>query len=206
MQGVSMNWLANLAGYRLMLVSRSPRRRQLMEQLGIPFETVASPDRDEAFPPKLKGKEAALFIAIQKADNIKSSLQPGDLAITADTVVCLNEDVLGKPRDEEEAVYMLRQLSGKTHTVYTGVAITALDYQASWVAGTAVTFSLLSEDEINWYITHYKPLDKAGAYGIQEWIGLIAVERIDGSFFNVMGLPVHTLYEALKQVPPLVTL
>jgi septum formation protein len=206
MEGLSMKWLANLEGYRLKLASRSPRRRQLMEQLGIPFEVMILPDREETFPPELKGKDVARYISAQKADFVKASLKPDDLVITADTIVCQNEEILGKPADEAEAEHMLRQLSGNTHTVYTGVALTALNYQASCVAETVVTFSTLSEEEINWYIAHYKPLDKAGAYGIQEWIGLVAVERIDGSFFNVMGLPVHTLYEALKRVPALVSL
>ncbi len=197
------NPLANLAGYRLILASQSPRRKELMQHLGLVFFTITPAETDECFPPGLTGEETAAYIAEQKAQANRTLMTKQDLLITADTIVYLDGDVLGKPTDREDALCMLRRLSGKQHQVFTGVCLTAQDYKSSFVARTDVTFSQLTEEEISWYVDHYEPYDKAGAYGIQEWIGAVAVECITGSYFNVMGLPVHLLYERLKQIPPI---
>jgi len=193
--------LTNLAGFRLMLASQSPRRKELLQHLGLEVFTVTPIETDESFPPGLTGDETALHIAEQKAEANRSLIGEQDILITADTLVYLKGQVLGKPADREDALRMLRLLSGNQHQVFTGVCLTSLNERRSFVARTDVTFSQLTEEEMSWYVDHYHPYDKAGAYGIQEWIGAVAVERITGSYFNVMGLPVHLLYEQLKCFP-----
>lgn len=193
--------LSNLDGYRLILASQSPRRKELIQHLGIEVFTVTPAETDESYPSGLTGEETATYIAEQKAEANRSLLTERDLIITADTIVYLNGQVLGKPTDREDALRMLRLLSGNQHQVFTGVCLATLHERRTCVARTDVTFSKLTEEEISWYVDHYHPFDKAGAYGIQEWIGVVAVECIAGSYFNVMGLPVHLLYNQLKLFP-----
>jgi septum formation protein len=192
--------LDNLQKYHIILASGSPRRRELMEGLGIRYEVRALPDVSETYPPALQGADIPLYIAKEKADAYLTLMHPDDLIITADTIVWIDGQVLGKPADEEEAHAMLRQLSGRTHHVFTGVCLTTTEWQRTFSVSTEVTFSVLSEDEIRYYVSRYRPLDKAGAYGVQEWIGYIGVENISGSYYNIMGLPVQRLYTELLKV------
>ena len=185
--------------YNIILASNSPRRRELLTGLDIPFEVRVLPSINEAHPDGLRGGDIPLFISRRKADAYRDLLAEDELIITADTIVWLEDQVLEKPHDEAEARRMLRNLSGKTHEVFTGVTLTTCERQKSFVAESKVRFTELTDDEIDYYISHYHPLDKAGAYGVQEWIGYIGVDYIEGSFFNVMGLPVHRLYKALKE-------
>jgi septum formation protein len=196
--------LENLAGYHLVLASNSPRRSELMNGLGLSYTVQALQGVDESYPSYLKGAEIALHIATVKANTFRGQMRVSDLVITADTIVCCGNEVFGKPADKTDAVRMLRALSGKSHFVYTGVCLTSMTHRVAFTAETEVSFSPLSEEEIDHYVTFYKPMDKAGAYGVQEWIGFVGVERISGSYFNVMGLPVHRLYLELKKFPALV--
>ena len=192
--------LDNLEKYKVILASGSPRRRELMAGLGVNYEVRILPDVDESYPDTLQGEEIPLYIAKEKADAYIPMMQPDELIITADTIVWLDGKVLGKPRDREDALQMLRTMSGRTHEVFTGVCITTTDWQRSFTAQTEVRFATLSEDEIIYYVDNFKPMDKAGAYGVQEWIGFVGVESISGSYFNVMGLPIQKLYRELKQL------
>lgn len=192
--------LDNLKKYRVILASNSPRRKELLSGLGIDYEVKTLPGIEESYPDTLKGEEIPLYIAREKADAYRDSMQPDELIITADTIVWLDGVVMGKPKDEEEARNMLRRLSGKTHQVMTGVCITTTGFRKSFSTVTDVTFTDLTEEEIHYYVEHYKPMDKAGAYGIQEWIGFVGVQSIAGSYFNVMGLPVQRLYKELKKL------
>lgn len=192
--------LDNLKKYKVILASGSPRRRELLSGLGINYEVKILPDIDESYPDTLKGEKIPLYIAREKADAYKSLIQPDELIITADTIVWLDNSVLGKPQNASHAIEMLHRLSGKTHQVITGVCLTTKDFQRSFTTITEVTFATLTEEEIEYYVTNYHPLDKAGAYGIQEWIGFVGVESIRGSYFNVMGLPVQRLYRELMRL------
>ena len=192
--------LENLNKYRIVLASNSPRRKELLSGLGIQYEVKTLPDIDESYPEGLDGMEIPAFIARSKADAYRSVMQPDELIITADTIVWLDGKVMGKPRDAEEAREMLRALSGQTHQVITGVCLTTPTYQKAFATLTDVTFATLSEKEITYYVDRYSPMDKAGSYGIQEWIGFIGVESISGSYFNVMGLPIQRLYTELKKL------
>lgn len=192
--------LDNLEKYKVILASGSPRRRELMAGLGVNYEVRILPDVDESYPNTLQGEEIPLYIAKEKADAYIPMMQPDELIITADTIVWLDGKVLGKPRDREDALQMLRTMSGRTHKVFTGVCITTTDWQRSFTAQTEVRFATLSEDEIIYYVDNFKPMDKAGAYGVQEWIGFIGVENISGSYYNIMGLPVQKLYRELLKV------
>ena len=192
--------LDNLKKYKVILASNSPRRKELLAGLGVEYEVRTLPDVDESYPETLQGAYIPLYIAREKADAYKALLQPDELMITADTVVWLDGRVLGKPADREEALQMLRSLSGHTHEVFTGVCITTTRWQRRFAAQTEVRFSTLSEEEISYYVDNYRPYDKAGAYGVQEWIGFVGVEYISGSYFNIMGLPVQRLYQELKTV------
>ena len=192
--------LDNLEKYKVILASGSPRRRELMAGLGVNYEGRILPDVDESYPDTLQGEEIPLYIAKEKADAYIPMMQPDELIITADTIVWLDGKVLGKPRDREDALQMLRTMSGRTHEVFTGVCITTTDWQRSFTAQTEVRFATLSEDEIIYYVDNFKPMDKAGAYGVQEWIGFIGVENISGSYYNIMGLPVQKLYRELLKV------
>lgn len=176
----------------------SPRRRQLLEMLDLPFTLASRIDVDETYPEMLSPREVPLYLSQLKAKAYRKLMKPNDLYITADTVVILDNKVLGKPADNDEAVRMLEALSGKTHEVVTGVTLSTIERMESFSALTEVEFASIPGDEIRTYVAKYHPLDKAGAYGIQEWIGAIGIRGIKGSFYNVMGLPVHRLWEALK--------
>jgi len=192
--------LDNLNKYRILLASNSPRRKELLTGLGIDYEVKTLPDVDESFPAELKGEEIPVYIARKKAEAYREMLLADSLVITADTIVWLEGEMLGKPCDEADAAAMLRKLSGKTHQVITGVCLTTPDWQKSFSAISEVRFAFLTNDEIDFYVHRFRPLDKAGSYGVQEWIGFIGVESISGSYFNVMGLPIQRLYRELKQL------
>lgn len=181
----------------IILASSSPRRQQLMKEAGIVFE-VRTKDTDEVYPPELKVEVIPVYLAQLKAAAFKGELKATDLLITADTIVSLHGRMIGKPHDRADAIRILNELSGNKHTVITGLCLTTAFEQKSIPVFTDVYFRKLDEGEIVYYVDKYKPFDKAGAYGIQEWIGYVGIERIDGSFYNVMGLPVQTLYRELK--------
>ena len=192
--------LDNLKKYKVILASNSPRRKELLAGLGVDYEVRTLPDVDESYPDALQGADIPLYIAKEKADAYRNMLQPGELMITADTIVWLDGRVLGKPKDREDALCMLRDMSGRTHEVFTGVCITTTEWQRSFAAQTEVRFAELSEEEITYSVDKFQPMDKAGAYGVQEWIGFIGVENISGSYYNIMGLPVQRLYKELVKV------
>ena len=192
--------LDNLKKYKVILASNSPRRKELLAGLGVDYEVRTLPDVDESYPETLQGADIPLYIAKEKADAYVAMMQPGELMITADTIVWLDGQVLGKPVDHEDALRMLRTMSGRSHEVFTGVCITTTEWQRSFTAQTEVRFAPLSEDEIAYYVDKFQPMDKAGAYGVQEWIGFIGVENISGSYYNIMGLPVQKLYRELLKV------
>lgn len=192
--------LDNLKKYQIILASNSPRRKELMSGLGVDYVVKTLPDVDESYPDSLQGGDIPEFIACKKAGAYRSILQPGELLITADTIVWLDGKVLGKPQGREGAVKMLRALSGKKHQVFTGVCLTTTEWQKSFTAASDVLFDELSDEEIAYYVDRYQPMDKAGAYGVQEWIGYIGVHSISGSFYNIMGLPIQKLYKVLKML------
>lgn len=191
--------LDDLKRYNVILASNSPRRRELLADLGIDFQVKTLKGVDESYPHDLPVLDIAEYISRKKAQAYKSQMSADQLIITADTVVILGDEVLGKPADDADARRMLRELSGKTHKVVTGVTIATTCNIKSFSAVTDVEFAPLSDEDINYYVDHYRPLDKAGAYGIQEWIGCMGVRHISGSFYNVMGLPLHRLYSELNQ-------
>ena len=186
----------NLKGRKVVLASGSPRRKELLASIVEEF-TVRVPQVDETFPASLRGKEIAEYLAALKAEAAQVDLQENEIAITSDTIVWLGDEVLNKPKDAAEAAEMLRKLSGRTHEVITAIALADQQHKIVLSDTTEVRFKSLTENEIQYYIQHYKPFDKAGAYGIQEWIGYVGVTEIKGSFYTVMGLPVHLLYDAL---------
>lgn len=192
--------LDNLNKYKVILASNSPRRKELLGGLGVSYEVKTMPDIDESYPEGLSLEDIPVFIARSKADAYRPMMQSDELIITADTIVWLDGVVMGKPKDEEDACNMLRKLSGHTHQVVTGVCLTTVSQQKTFATVTDVTFDALTEEEITHYVSHYHPMDKAGAYGIQEWIGYVGVRNIDGSYFNVVGLPVQRLYQELKNL------
>jgi septum formation protein len=189
---------ANLNDYRIILGSSSPRRQQLLRELGLRFDIVLK-EYTESFPEGLDGKSVAEYISSQKAHLFRDELSDNEIVITADTIVWCNDRVLGKPRDYSEAISILGEISGNTHEVITGVTLFSTDKERTFSVSTKVTFDVLSPEEIRFYVDNFSPYDKAGAYGIQEWIGLIACSRIEGSYFNVVGLPVRTLYKELHE-------
>jgi len=192
-----MIMLDNLKKFNIVLASNSPRRKELMSGLGVDYVVKTLPDVDESYPDTLQGEEIPAYISREKAEAYQSMIEPDELLITADTIVWMNGEVLGKPKDREDAIRMLRKLSGASHQVITGVCLTTKGWQNSFTVTTDVTFAVLSEEEIVYYVDKYSPMDKAGAYGVQEWIGFIGVESISGSYYNVMGLPVQKLYREL---------
>lgn len=192
--------LENLKKYQITLVSNSPRRKELLSGLNLDYKVKILPDIDETYPDTLKGEDIPLYIARKKAEAYKSIMSKNELIITADTIVYTDGEVLGKPKDEADARRMLHALSGRSHQVITGVCITTSGFQRSFASVTEVTFDTLTDEEIDFYISTYNPMDKAGAYGIQEWIGFIGVSKLNGSYFNVMGLPVQRLYRELKNI------
>lgn len=184
--------------YKLILASNSPRRKELLAGLGLLFEVRVLQDIDESYPDDLPVSEVALYIAGKKADAYRTIVNDDELIITADTVVIVGDEILGKPVDEADAERMLRQLSGRTHQVTTGVCLLTASQERRFAVTTDVTFKELSDEEIRYYVTTYKPFDKAGAYGIQEWIGYVGVTCLHGSYYNVMGLPVQRIYETIR--------
>ncbi len=190
--------LKNLSKYDIILASNSPRRKELLQRLGIVFKVNCLYGIDETYPDSLAAESIALYVATKKAEAYKDYTQQNELIITADTTVICDGQVLGKPRDVAEAKQMLRRLSGNTHQVVTGVVVQTKERTESLSVSTDVKFAKLSDDEIDYYVDNFLPFDKAGSYGIQEWIGLVAVEELRGSFFNVMGLPIQRLYTVLK--------
>ena len=192
--------LENLNKYKIILASNSPRRKELLSGLGVDYEVKTLPDVDESYPDGLSGEEIAKHIARGKAEAYRSLIQADELVITADTIVWLDGTVMGKPKDEEEAKDMLMRLSGKTHQVITGVCLTTASTQKTFATVTDVTFATLTDEEVDYYVTRYQPMDKAGSYGVQEWIGFVGVENLSGSYLNVMGLPIQRLYTELKKL------
>ena len=186
-----------LAGRQIVLASGSPRRKELLAAI-VPDFIVRVPQVDEAFPASLRGKEIAEYLAEIKANAALQSLASNEIALTSDTIVWLGDEVLNKPGNTEEAAEMLRKLSGRKHEVITAIALVDHTKKVLLSDTTQVHFKTLSEEEIEFYVSKFKPFDKAGAYGIQEWIGFVGVTKIEGSFYTVMGLPVHLVYDALK--------
>ncbi|MBR6971173.1 MAG: septum formation protein Maf [Bacteroidales bacterium] len=187
----------HLEGRRLILASGSPRRRELLGELGLEFTLGQIKDYDETYPASLKYDEIPAYIAEQKSVHYKGELEPGDILITSDTIVAIDGDILGKPKDKSEAIKMLRELSGRTHHVVTGLCIRSTRKTVTISDTCEVTFDILSDEDIEYYVDNFKPFDKAGAYGIQEWIGLSNIKSITGSVYTVIGLPVQQLYKAL---------
>jgi septum formation protein len=190
--------MENLKGYKIILASNSPRRKELLRGLDLDFEVRVLPGIDESYPSTLDVTDIPLYIAVEKAEANRAGMASDELLITADTVVVLGREVLGKPVDDDDARRILHLLSGKTHQVITGVCLMTKEKKRQFTVTTGVTFKTLLDTEIDYYVNTYHPLDKAGAYGIQEWIGYIGVTGLTGSYFNVMGLPVQRIYEELK--------
>lgn len=190
--------LDNLNKYQIVLASNSPRRKELLQRMGVNFKVRTLFGIDESFPDSLRGEDIVCYISRNKAEAYRSSMAGNELLITADTIVYLDGEVMGKPKNAEQAKEMLHKLSGKTHQVITGVTIVTAGRTENFGVTSQVKFAELTDEEINFYVDNYLPFDKAGAYGIQEWIGIVAVEEIKGSYFNVVGLPVQRLYQKLK--------
>jgi septum formation protein len=184
--------------HKIVLASKSPRRQELMKGLDISFE-VRTMEVDESFPPALQREEIPLFLSKLKAQAFLPEMKENEVVITADTVVWVNDHVLNKPEDRDEAIAMVNELSGNHHVVYTGVTITTKDKALSFYDETKVYFEALTQEEIEYYIDKYQPYDKAGSYGVQEFIGYMGISKLEGSYFNVMGLPVHQVYKKLME-------
>lgn len=191
--------MLSIKNYKLILASASPRRQQLMKDAGFTFE-VRLKNVEEKYPQELHLENVPEYLSKVKASAFREELKADEVLITADTVVCIHDRILGKPADRKQAISMLQELSGNRHLVVTGVSVTTRTEQLSFSSRTDVFFKHLSNEEIEFYVDTYKPFDKAGAYGIQEWIGYIGIERIEGSFYNVMGLPIQKLYETLRKL------
>lgn len=187
-----------LAHYRLLLASQSPRRRELMNACGLAYTLAPRYDCEEIYPSSLPAEEVPLYLSRLKSEAYPEPLAPGEILLTADTVVVIDGEVLGKPRSRDEATAMLRRLSGRRHRVVSGVTLRTGSRMHTFEARTDVWFRVLADEEIDYYVDAFRPFDKAGSYGIQEWIGYAAIERIDGSFYNVMGLPVQKVYTELN--------
>lgn len=192
--------LPNLKQYKIVLCSNSPRRKELLKGLGLNFQTRIIDGIDESYDKSLPGEDIAKMISEKKAESYKATMSSDELIITADTIVYVDGEVLGKPQNKIDAARMLKMISGKCHDVITGVCLLTSNKRISFSVKTKVSFAQITDDEISFYIENYKPYDKAGAYGIQEWIGYIGVDSIQGSYFNVMGLPVQKLYSELKNI------
>ena len=190
--------LENLNKYEIVLASNSPRRKELLQRMGVNFKVRTLFGIDESYPDSLRDEDIACYISRNKAKAYQSSMAPNELLITADTIVYVDGEVMGKPKNAEQAKEMLHKLSGKTHQVITGVTIVTAKRTENFGVTSQVKFTNITDEEINFYVDNYLPFDKAGAYGIQEWIGIVAVEEIKGSNFNVVGLPVQRLYQKLK--------
>lgn len=190
--------LENLNKYEIVLASNSPRRKELLQRMGVNFKVRTLFGIGESYPDSLRGEDIVCYISRNKAKAYQSSMAPNELLITADTIVYVDGEVMGKPKNAEQAKEMLHKLSGKTHQVITGVTIVTAKRTENFGVTSQVKFTNITDEEINFYVDNYLPFDKAGAYGIQEWIGIVAVEEIKGSYFNVVGLPVQRLYQKLK--------
>lgn len=190
--------LKNLNKYEIVLASNSPRRKELLQRMGVNFKVRTLFGIDESYPDSLRGEDIVCYISRNKAKAYQSSMAPNELLITADTIVYVDGEVMDKPKNAEQAKEMLHKLSGKTHQVITGVTIVTAKRTENFGVTSQVKFTNITDEEINFYVDNYLPFDKAGAYGIQEWIGIVAVEEIKGSYFNVVGLPVQRLYQKLK--------
>ncbi|NVK08838.1 MAG: septum formation protein Maf [Tenacibaculum sp.] len=188
-----------LSKYSIILASNSPRRQELIKSLDIPF-SIKTKEVEEIYPKELKHSEITDFLADLKATPFKKKLKENELLITSDTIVWINKRALGKPKNYKEAFQMLKEISNNKHEVITSICITSKSFQKTVNDTTFVNFRELSDEEIDYYINTYKPFDKAGAYGIQEWIGKIGITKIEGSYFNVMGFPVHKLYKELSKL------
>ncbi len=189
--------IENINNYHIILASQSPRRGQLLRELGLKFDIVVK-EYSETYPQDLKGEDIARYVSHKKAMTFSNDILENEILITADTIVWCNNKVLGKPGDFKDAVCFLREISGNTHEVITGVTLLSSEKELTFSDSTMVTFENLTDEEISYYVENFKPYDKAGAYGIQEWIGIIACSRIEGSYFNVVGLPVQRLYTELQ--------
>lgn len=192
-----------LENYKIILASNSPRRKELLAGLGLKFEVRTLQGIDESFPKELKGEDIPKYISGQKAKAYRETMADDELIITADTIVYVDGEVLGKPKNEDDAKRMFNLMSGRKHEVITGVSIVTKKETVQFATTTVVSFATLTDEEIDYYIANYKPFDKAGAYGIQEWIGYIGITGIEGSYFNVVGLPVQRLYTELKKLKDL---
>lgn len=190
--------LSNLKNYNIILGSKSPRRRELLQMLRIPFSTVVIEGLKEEYPDSIPTNMIPQYLSDMKANAYLSKLGTNEMVITADTLVILDDKVFGKPHSHEEAIRMLMELSGKIHSVITGVTIATHHKRTSFTSETKVSFAPISEEEAKYYVDNFNPIDKAGAYGIQEWIGAVAIDKIEGSYYNVMGLPIHRLYKELR--------
>ena len=190
--------LSNLNKYHIILASKSPRRQELLRDMGVEF-SILTKETDESFPPEMPLEEVPKYLSLQKSLAFnEDELPAGFLLVTSDTIVICEDEILGKPKDKADAVRMLQMLSGKTHHVVTGVTVRSVEKTESFAVRSNVTFATLDDEEIDYYIEHCKPYDKAGAYGIQEWIGYVGISGLEGSFYNVMGLPTRKLYGVLK--------
>ena len=190
--------LSNLNKYHIILASKSPRRQELLRGMGVEF-SIMTKETDESFPPEMPLDEVPKYLSLRKSLAFSDKELPTDyLLITSDTVVICEGEILGKPKDREDAERMLQLLSGKTHHVVTGVTVRSAEKTESFAVRSNVTFAQLDDEEVDYYIEHCKPYDKAGAYGIQEWIGYVGISGLEGSFYNVMGLPTRRLYQCLK--------
>lgn len=190
--------LDNIDHYNIILASKSPRRQHMLKDLGLNFE-IQTKETEETYPSDMEVEQIPIYLAEQKALAFKNEIKDNELIITADTIVAKDEEVLGKPSDRQHAEEMLYKLSGRSHRVISGVSLYTKEKMVSFNCITNVFFKSLTEEEINYYLDTYKPFDKAGAYGIQEWIGYIGVERVEGSFYNVVGLPIQQLYKHLTE-------
>ncbi|BAX80930.1 Maf-like protein [Labilibaculum antarcticum] len=190
--------LNNLKDYQLILASQSPRRHQMLKELGLIFE-IRTKEVEEVYPGGLDTEQIPVYLSELKAKAFEEDIKSNELVITADTIVCVDDWILGKPKDREDAVKMLNALSNRSHQVISGVCLMSKEKKVSFSTTTNVHFKALSDEEIDYYIDNYKPFDKAGAYGIQEWIGFIGIDGIEGSYFNVVGLPIQRMYQELSK-------
>lgn len=183
---------------KILLASQSPRRRELLSSLGFAFEVVKI-DCEEILPENIAIKDAAAYLSELKADAFRK-LEKDEVLLTADTVVAIDNQILGKPKDEADAKNMLQKLSGKTHQVYTGISVKTLDKTITETDVADVEMKEISDDEIDFYVKNYRPFDKAGSYGIQEWLGMAKIKNMNGSFYTIMGLPTHLVYKILNEI------
>ena len=190
--------LKNIHKYNILLASKSPRRQKLLKELGVDFKIISNIETNEFFPTNINIFDVPEYLARKKAKSYSQQIENNNLLITADTIVILNNEIINKPTDTNNAKELLLKISGNQHTVVTGVCLTSVEKQICFSEKSQVFFDKLTVNEINYYIEKYKPLDKAGAYGIQEWIGYIGIKKIEGSFYNIMGLPIQKLYKKLK--------